>query len=72
VIQKPAEDLCDDCVIFANQHKYTSRLLQQNKEEDISARKVDYDKLEKETKEQEELILNAVGRTTQRHCDSEF
>jgi hypothetical protein len=24
-IQKPTEDLCDDCVVFANQHKYRKR-----------------------------------------------
>jgi hypothetical protein len=27
VIQKPSEDLCDDCVVFANKHKYSSENL---------------------------------------------
>jgi hypothetical protein len=59
VIQRPAEDLCGDCVVFANKHKYTSQLLFNKGEEESASRKVNYDKLEKETEEQEELILTA-------------
>ena len=36
VIQPRAEDLCDDCVIFANQHKYNKRRLRTALGEDSS------------------------------------
>jgi hypothetical protein len=34
VIQRPAEDLCDDCVVFANRHKYQKREAQEEEDDD--------------------------------------
>jgi hypothetical protein len=33
VVQRPAEDICDDCVIFANRHKYLKRDRLRNQED---------------------------------------
>jgi hypothetical protein len=61
VNQKPSEDLCDDCVVFANKHKYNSGfLLQDDEGEEQECKKdIDYDALEKKTEEREQLIIDA-------------
>jgi hypothetical protein len=61
VIQRPAEDLCDDCVIFANRHKYGKRQAQEEDDDVVPPTKSpDFDTLNKETEEQEELVLEAA------------
>jgi hypothetical protein len=64
VIKKPSEDLCDDCVVFANRHKYGKDLLKSEGEyDDDSVRaltNVDYEKLQEAKEEQEKLVLEAA------------
>ena len=65
VIQRPAEDLCDDCVIFANQHKYIKRFCKETAEEedgsDVRVEVVEtHDDQEKQMEQQEQLVVKAA------------
>jgi hypothetical protein len=64
VIQRPSKDLCEDCVVFANRHKYGKEFLRSegNYDDDSvqALTNVDYDKLQKVNEEQEQLVLEAA------------
>ena len=77
VIQQSAEDLCDDCVVFANRHKYGKRQEVRTEEEDEdlvvpTSKKQDYDLLNKETEEQENLVLEAAKHVKMAQCQREM
>ena len=62
VIQRPAEDLCDDCVIFANQHKYIKRFCKETaEEEDGSDVRVEVVETHDDQEKQMEQQPRAVG-----------
>jgi hypothetical protein len=66
VVQKPAQDLCDDCVVFANKHKYNKRkneaVVEDEDEDNVvpSAKKTDFDELNREMEADEQLVLDAA------------
>ena len=65
VIQRPAEDLCDDCVIFANKHRYMKRNTRTVEDgdsdtEEASEREVNHDEDEQVMEAQEDLIVRAA------------
>ena len=61
VIQRRSEDICDDCVVFANRHKYIGKKRQDLKDEAVeNGHAIDYDQDNKDLDEQEQLVEKAA------------
>lgn len=60
VIQSPSEDICDDCVVFANRHKYIGKKRQELKEEATEGEDLDYDADNQDLEEQESIVEKAA------------
>ena len=61
VVQRPSEDICDECVIFANRHKYLCKKRQELKDQaDEQVDPKDYDEDNKDLDEQEQLVEKAA------------
>jgi hypothetical protein len=73
VIQKPSEDICDDCVVFANRHKYIGKKRQELKEEaNENGGAMDYDQDNNDLDEQEELVEKAAHHVMMAKKQREF